>query len=110
MDGFDVPMQALGLSTTEHEPAEGATIYTVKGGTHALRAVLRELGGRWDGFIRGWIFKGYNPRKAICERVASERETGGLSDSLPQAQLSNPPYYSGHRQRLRDRFLSDTES
>jgi len=105
----DVPLQSLGLIVTEHAPTDGATVYTVKGETHPLRTVLRELGGRWDGMQRVWIFEGEDPRPAIRDRVESARAVGGLSDCLPMVELPNRPHYWGHRQRLRDRFLNGVD-
>ena len=110
----EAPLQGLGLSVTEHAPTGGATVFTVKGETHPHRFLLRELGGRWDGIRRVWVFEGNDPREAIRARITADVTAGGLSDvssqsALPQMALSNRPHYWGHRQRLRDRFLAGTD-
>ncbi|MBK8173945.1 MAG: DNA repair protein RadC [Rhodospirillales bacterium] len=97
-------------------PVSGATVYSVKGETHPHRALLRELGGRWDGVNRVWVFEGSDPREALRERLQSERfalaapDGSGFSDALTHVDLTNRPHYWGHRQRLRDRFLAGDET
>ncbi len=102
----DAPQPPLGLSVTEFNPTGDKIRYSVKGETHPHRNLLRELGGRWDGIERAWIFEGIDPRPALRERLEHGRAALGLSDSLPQIDLANQPHYLGHRQRLRDRFLA----
>ena len=102
----DAPQPPLGLSVTEFNPTGDKIRYSVKGETHPHRNLLRELGGRWDGIERAWIFEGIDPRPALRERLEHGRAAQGLSDSLPQIDLANQPHYLGHRQRLRDRFLA----
>jgi DNA repair protein RadC len=102
----NLSLNPLELSVTEVNPTDSRTLYSVKGETHPLRNLLRELGGRWDGIERAWIFDGIDPRPAIRERLEHERAAQGLSDSLSQVELVNRPHYWGHRQRLRDRFLA----
>lgn len=102
----DAPLQSFGLSVTELTATSGSPVYSVTGETHPYRTILRALGGRWDGMKRIWIFEGADPRQALCERLEQEQAHGGLSDSLPQVELPNRPHYWGHRQRLRDRFIS----
>lgn len=102
----DAPQPPLGLSVTEFNPTGEKIRYSVKGETHPHRNLLRELGGRWDGIERAWIFEGIDPRPALRERLEHGRAAQGLSDSLPQIDLANQPHYLGHRQRLRDRFLA----
>ena len=106
----DVPLQALGLSVTELTPTGGGIHYSIRGETHPLRHLLRELGGRWDGIQRAWIFDGSDPRPAIRERLGHDQANRGLADSLPQVDLPNRPHYWGHRQRLRDRFLAGADN
>ena len=102
----DAPQPPLGLSVTEFNSTGDKIRYSVKGETHPHRNLLRELGGRWDGIERAWIFEGIDPRPALRERLVHGRAAQGLSDSLPQIDLANQPHYLGHRQRLRDRFLA----
>jgi DNA repair protein RadC len=106
LDALDSSLEAVGLSVSQTAPANGPPVFAVKGETHPLRHILRELGGRWDGINRVWVFSGDDPRPQIAERVSAERTVGGLSDVAPVAELLNRPHYWGHRQRLRDRFLA----
>jgi len=101
----DTTLEAIGLNITQLSPAEGDPVYSVKGETHRVRHVLRELGGRWDGINRAWVFQGSDPRQVIAERVCAQHAQGGLCDSSSQAELVNRPHYWGHRERLRSRFL-----
>ena len=108
----DVPLHDLGLLVSQRTAPDGAVIFTVKGETHRHRHLLRELGGRWDGIQRVWIFEGTDPRAFIRSRLSPAAATGGLADAaglevLPGA--ANRPHFWGHRQRLRDRFLSGAD-
>lgn len=105
----DGPLQSLGLIISEQERSEGVTRYSVRGETYPHREMLQELGGRWDGINRVWIFEGDDPRPAICGRLHDDRAALGLSDGLPRPELPNRPHYWGHRQRLRDRFLAGVD-
>ena len=102
----DAPLQSRGLSVIELTATSGSPVYSVKGETHPYRTILRALGGRWDGMKRIWIFEGTDPRPALIEKLEQEGAMQGLSDSQPQVELPNRPHYWGHRQRLRDRFIS----
>lgn len=112
-DSEEGALETVGLKVSEVAPTNGHPTYSVKGETHPLRHILRELGGRWDGINRAWIFRGGDPRSAIADRVRAERTQGGLADVLSVApdlgNLANRPHYWGHRQRLRDRFLGSSE-
>lgn len=111
----EAPLPVLGLSITEHASTDGPRVYTVKGDTHPHRFLLRELGGRWDGIRRVWIFEGDDPSDAIRARAGAgaESSASGLSDFSGQGALGQAaagrPHYWGHRQRLRDRFLTGTD-
>ena len=108
----DVPMEPLRLSISEMNGTNGSTIYSVKGETYPHRDLLLELGGRWDGVKRAWIFEGVDPRPALRLRIGQDTSSGqaaGLADTLPQVDLPNRPHYWGHRQRLRDRFLAGAD-
>ncbi|MBL8658273.1 MAG: DNA repair protein RadC [Rhodospirillales bacterium] len=101
------PLEPFGLSVTRHAPGEGPLVYTVKGQTHRYRHVLRSLGGRWDALKRVWLFEGDDPTPVIAESLCPATAPG-LADSAGTIDLvaANPPHFWGHRQRLRDRFLS----
>lgn len=100
------PLELYELSVTVQAPASGETLHIVKGQTHPYRVILRELGGRWDGIQRHWVFANGDPTTALLERIEAEKGGGGLADSAPAADLTNRPHFWGHRQRLRDRFLA----
>jgi DNA repair protein RadC len=109
-DGREVSLEAFGLKVTARAGTDGGSTFDVRGDTHPVRHILRDLGGRWDGVRRVWVFSGDDPSSAIAERVTDERARGGLSDSAGiQPPLTNQPHYWGHRQRLRDRFLAGSD-
>lgn len=100
----DAPLQTLGLSVSELAAPTGTPVFSVKGDTYPHRDLLQELGGRWDGIKRAWIFEGTDPRPVLYEKLG-QRAVPGLADGPPPVSLPNRPHYWGHRQRLRDRFL-----
>jgi hypothetical protein len=106
----DIPQNPIGLSVTQLTSTGDKVLYSVKGETHPHRNLLRELGGRWDGIERAWIFDGIDPRPALRDHLEHERGARGLSDSVVQVELHNRPHYWGHRQRLRDRFLAGDDN
>jgi DNA repair protein RadC len=106
----DIPQNPIGLSVTQLTSTGDRVLYSVKGETHPHRNLLRELGGRWDGIERAWIFDGIDPRPALRDHLEHERGARGLSDSVAQVELDNRPHYWGHRQRLRDRFLAGDDN
>ncbi len=104
--------RSMGLLVSVRTSTGGTSIYTVKGETHPYRHLLRELGGRWDRISRVWIFDGTDPRQALQSRACPAAALGGLSDAAAAEVLppgSNRPHYWGHRQRLRERFLSGAD-
>lgn len=102
-------LELYDLSVTVQAPASGETLHIVKGQTHPYRLILRELGGRWDGIQRHWIFANGDPTTALLERIEAEKAAGGLADAAPPVDLPNRPHFWGHRQRLRDRFLAGAD-
>ncbi len=103
------PLELYELSVTVQAPASGETLHIVKGQTHPYRQILRDLGGRWDGIQRHWIFANGDPTAALLERIEAEKSAGGLADAAPPVALANRPHFWGHRQRLRDRFLAGAD-
>ena len=113
-DTGDGVLKALGLAVLERQTAAGTSVYRIEGDTHPYRHALRELGGRWDKIEQCWVFTGNDPRQALLAKLNianpnSPDRGSGLADSAPLPQLSNRPSYWGHRQRLRDRFLSGND-
>jgi DNA repair protein RadC len=96
-----------GLTIERRAAPGGNPAYLVKGNTHHYRRLLRELGGTWDKLGFGWVFEGADPAAKIADGIGKERaKPPGFSESGEQAQLAGRPHYHGHRQRLRERFLS----
>jgi len=97
-----------GLTIERRAGAGGDPAYLVKGNTHPHRHLLRELGGKWDKLGFGWVFAGADPSVRIAGEIGKERAARppGLSEGGEQAPLAERPHYHGHRQRLRERFLS----
>ena len=87
----DVPLHDLGLLVSQRTAPDGAVIFTVKGETHRHRHLLRELGGRWDGIQRVWIFEGGDPRALIRSRLSPAAATGGLADAAGLRSCPVPP-------------------
>jgi DNA repair protein RadC len=109
MEHLEPLLRGVGLTVSAHVPSSGEPVYTVKGITHPHRQLLRELGGQWDAIKRAWVFAGSDPRQGIVSRLREEARAKGFSDIASEPTLSNKPQYWGHRQRLRDRFLSSPE-
>ena len=107
------PLRDFGLTVTDRVSSDGDVVYQISGETHAVRHVLRELGGQWDAIKRVWVFAGLDPTATLVERLDRAKAEGGLSDSATPMVLtegSNRPHYWGHRQRLRDRFLGGDDT
>jgi DNA repair protein RadC len=98
----DTALEDAGLAI-----AETGVGWQVSGNTHPHRHMLRALGGRWDRLDQVWVFAVEDPAGLIARSLASgefansARQTGGLAEDEPKK-----PHYHGHRQRLRERFLS----
>ncbi len=106
MDGGDRASEALaaleraGLSLIELTGPDGNPLYRISGDTHPHRAALRTAGGEWDKLKKAWHFTGdHHPATKIAEAIG---QGPGLAEPS-----EDKPHYHGHRQRLRDRFLSD---
>lgn len=97
-------LAAAGLEISPHAGAGGESAFLVKGNTHRYRRILRQLGGKWDKLKFGWVFTGGDPAERIAAEIAKERK--GFSEDGGQAPFPERPHYHGHRQRLRERFLS----
>jgi len=105
MDGGDQATEALaileraGLHLIELTGSDGNPLYRVSGDTHPYRTALRAAGGEWDKLHKAWHFTGAHPVIKIAEAI---EQGPGLAEPNEEK-----PHYHGHRQRLRDRFLSD---
>jgi len=97
------------LTVAERAAVDGGRSYRVTGDTHPHRALMRELGGKWDRLEEAWVFSGEDPSAVLAARLAPL--PGGLAEAgpghnTPEAGQNGKPHYHGHRQRLRDRFLA----
>ena len=97
------------LTVGERAAVDGARSYHVTGDTHPHRALMRELGGKWNRLEEAWVFSGEDPSAVLAARLAPL--PGGLAEAGPghntgETQQNGKPHYHGHRQRLRDRFLA----
>ena len=87
-------VKAAGVTVSEQAMRDGESLYLVEGQTYPHRALLRDLGGRWDAARGVWLLPGRDAAERL--RAALEREAG---------QAPARPHYHGHRQRLRERFM-----
>jgi DNA repair protein RadC len=96
------------LSIAERLNVDGARSYAITGDTHPHRLLMRELGGKWNRLEEAWLFDGEDPSAVLAQRLAST--AAGLAEVGPGHNTGEKPdakpHYHGHRQRLRDRFLS----
>jgi DNA repair protein RadC len=96
------------LSIAERLNVDGARSYAITGDTHPHRLLMRELGGKWNRLEEAWLFDGEDPSTVLAQRLAST--AAGLAEVGPGHNTGEKPdakpHYHGHRQRLRDRFLS----
>ena len=105
MPGGDCSSKALttlenaGLNLIELTGPNGNPLYRISGDTHPYRTALRSAGGEWDKLLKAWHFTGEHPIVKIAKAI---EQGPGLTEPNEEK-----PHYHGHRQRLRDRFLSD---
>jgi DNA repair protein RadC len=96
------------LALAERTNMDGTRSYAITGETHPHRQLMRELGGKWNRLEEAWIFTGKDPAPALAQRLASL--PAGMAEIGPGHNTGETqdakPHYHGHRQRLRDRFLS----
>ena len=77
----------------------------VEGDTFRHRELIKQLGGRWDGQRRRWLFAfdGTGARRPVSDAPRGLAEAGG------SFQGWGSKHYHGHRDRLRQRFLQGGE-
>jgi DNA repair protein RadC len=94
------------LSIAERKGVDGGRSFHITGDTHPHRLLMRELGGKWNKLDEAWVFAGDDPTAALADRLGSA--TPGLAEAGHNSgeKSDAKPHYHGHRQRLRDRFLS----
>jgi DNA repair protein RadC len=100
----DTVLAGAGLTIERRAAPGGNPAYLVKGNTHPYRHLLREMGGQWDKLKMGWIFEGDDPAARLAAEIA--KAPRGFSEGGEQTPFAERPHYHGHRQRLRERFMS----
>jgi DNA repair protein RadC len=90
----------------------GATAYLISGNTFALRELLKGCGGRWSQRRQSWVFGSAAPIERLAAALPAEGAPG-LADAPATyeveaasfGRLRKSAQQSGHRNRLRQRFL-----
>jgi DNA repair protein RadC len=101
-------LRRAGLELQE-DAAEAA--YLVSGNTFAHREILKGCGGRWSQRRQGWVFESAAPIERLAAALPAEGM--GLADAPATfeaeaasfGRLRKSAQQSGHRNRLRQRFL-----
>jgi DNA repair protein RadC len=94
------------------ESGEGDAAYLVSGNTFAHREILKGCGGRWSQRHQGWVFESSSPIERLATALPADG-VPGLADapayyeaeSVSFNRLRKSAQQSGHRNRLRRRFL-----
>jgi DNA repair protein RadC len=94
------------------ESGDGEAAYLVSGNTFAHRDLLKGCGGRWSQRRQSWVFESSSPIERLAAALPAEA-TPGLADApatfapevAPFSRLRRSAQQSGHRNRLRQRFL-----
>jgi DNA repair protein RadC len=109
-------LEQAGLALRELAQADGAPAWLIAGNTFANRDALKRHGGRWSRERQAWLFESLEP----VARLAAELPAGngaapaaGLADAPATYETDTPSFTklrkraqnSGHRNRLRTRFL-----
>jgi DNA repair protein RadC len=100
-------LRRAGLELQENDAA-----YLVSGNTFPHRELLKDCGGRWSQRRQGWVFDSPMPIERLAAALPTEGAPG-LADApasyQPEAasfsRLRKSAQQSGHRNRLRQRFL-----
>ena len=93
---------ALGEAGLPLVPEGWGGEWVVEGDTFRHRELIKQLGGRWDGRRRRWLFAF---DRASGRRSSAEPSRGLAEDGAAAVQGWGSKHYHGHRDRLRQRFL-----
>jgi DNA repair protein RadC len=115
MDGQRPLLEPTLLATLRRaglELQESDAAYLVSGNTFPHRELLKGCGGRWSQRRQSWVFESAVPIERFAAALPSEGAPG-LADApasyQPEAasfsRLRKSAQQSGHRKRLRQRFL-----
>ncbi len=94
------------------ESADGEAAYVVSGNTFPHRDLLKGCGGRWSQRRQSWVFESCGPIERLAAALPAEGAPG-LADAPATfeaeaasfGRLRKSAQQSGHRNRLRQRFL-----
>jgi DNA repair protein RadC len=117
MDGQRVLLDPTLLATLRRaglelqESSDGEAAWLVSGNTFAHRDLLKDCGGRWSQRRQGWVFESPSPIERLA--AALPEASPGLADAPAKyeaeavsfSRLRRSAQQSGHRNRLRRRFL-----
>ena len=94
------------------ESSEGEAAYLVSGNTFTHREILKGCGGRWSQRRQGWVFDSSGPIERLAAALPADG-VPGLADAPAHYEAESASFsrsrrsaqQSGHRNRLRQRFL-----
>jgi DNA repair protein RadC len=108
--GLLATLRRAGLELQESSDGEAA--YLVSGNTFAHREILKGCGGRWSQRRQGWLFESSSPIERLAAALPADA-VPGLADAPAHYEAESASFsrrrrsaqQSGHRNRLRQRFL-----
>jgi DNA repair protein RadC len=116
--GITACVEALsraGLELREQVEEGNGRAFVLQGNTYANKELLRRHGGRWSRSSQGWIFDSLEPIRDLLTVLpaAGDARPGGLAEAPTSFEAETPSFgklrkqaqNSGHRNRLRTRFL-----
>ena len=116
--GVNACVEALsraGLELHEHREEANGAEFLLQGNTYANKELLKRHGGRWSRSRQAWVFDSLEPIRDLATALPAPREPqpGGLADAPTSFEAETPAFgklrkqaqNSGHRNRLRARFL-----
>jgi DNA repair protein RadC len=116
--GIHACVEALsraGLELREQAEEGNGKAFLLRGNTYANKELLRRHGGRWSRSRQGWIFDSLEPIRDLATVLPAAGEPGadGLAEAPTSFEAEAPSFgklrkqaqNSGHRNRLRARFL-----
>jgi DNA repair protein RadC len=94
------------------ESSDGEAAYLVSGNTFAHRDILKGCGGRWSQRRQSWVFESAAPVERLAAALPTH-DAPGLAEAPATYETEIPSFnrlrrtvqQSGHRNRLRQRFL-----
>lgn len=105
-------LRRAGLELQESDAGGDGAVYLVSGNTFAYRELLKGCGGRWSQRRQSWLFESAAPIERLAAALPGDTAPG-LADApatyeaeaVSFGRLRRSAQQSGHRNRLRQRFL-----